>query len=1039
MLAQFFGDVLPASGHFALWTKTNKHHVWFDSLGALEASVQDHIQNGTQGLYFATAAFNEQAAVNGDKDARTQDNVIGKKCFYLDLDAGEKKLAKHGPEKVYATQRDAIASAYAFCKATGLHPTYLISSGEGLHLYWALTESVEPHLWKPVARRLSRALRQHGVKEDAAVTSDSARILRPIGTLHENGQTVRALVSRGDLWSFDDFSNAVANMLDDEEDEIPDLPAKKYNLDINKDVTFDGPPKSVAKIIPQCGALAAAMKARGNIEEPYWRAMLGVIKFTTEGDAAAHAFSSGHPDYSKRDTQFKLDHWKTGPTSCTEFAKHSTACATCQHQGKVKSPIVLGAMNDREVSSLPEDQQPAATKPPARTGHAWDGCIPPGFVVKTEGNKHTVIFSMPVESKDEDGETRTSYMKVPFTHDVFWFGNWSDAENTDEGASVFLHKWTGSKVVSYTMDQTLLANQQKLREFLASKSIHVGTHKNANKALEEYVKMQLVSVKELRNMPKVSNRFGAFITDEGNLSYAHGEYVITHTGEVYRAILSQSLASVAKGLRLPLPFNNGSKWEPDVWASYVQPKAMRHVQFLRKFYGAPELRKFQVAIMMALASPLMPFAKGEYIRGSELPPNGLTVSLYSQETARGKTSAMQSAMLAFGLPSVLVGDRNAASATNNSRIARLGMMGSFPVGMDEMGGTAAATYAEIVSAVANGNSKERATVDGGLRVGSTFALVTLMGANKSARDMIAASNSESNAVQYRLLELDVDDIEDYDNALSSDFEVEWPEIAECAGALGGFIEKTICSYGVPAVNRLVVGAVAKAKVLLETNQTDRFQYRGLGILLALHAILEQQGMALFDKATMIATYKEANEAGHSYSQENTLPSDGLLLLSLALHDLTQYTAVTWEETRRSKHVTKYDEPLVPVPREVFARHVVSSKRTYVSATALRDWCHEKRVSFLKLVGAAKAAGIHEAVYPSRPPGADAYNLLKGMRGSTNSMVSCYCFNTSALMRETGKPYQIEGLNADNVVPLVPPEHGDVAHDEPEAAQANAAD
>lgn len=175
-LSTFYGDVLPPEGSYALWTKHNYHNTWFASKDELIGATQDAIDNEAQGVYFATAGFNETAAQNGDKDARTQANVTGKKCFYLDLDAGPGKLAKHGADKVYATQREAIADAVRFFKETDLPPTYLISSGEGLHVYWCLEETVSGVEWTHVARRLSRLFKQFGLKEDSAVTADSARI-----------------------------------------------------------------------------------------------------------------------------------------------------------------------------------------------------------------------------------------------------------------------------------------------------------------------------------------------------------------------------------------------------------------------------------------------------------------------------------------------------------------------------------------------------------------------------------------------------------------------------------------------------------------------------------------------------------------------------------------------------------------------------------------------------------------------------------------------------------------------------------------------
>jgi hypothetical protein len=1032
MLDTFFGDVLPATGFFALWDKTTKQHQWFGSQDELLQHTQAAIDGQVQGMYFATAGFAEQAAINGNKDARTQANVTAKKCFYLDLDAGEKKFAKHGAEKVYETQKDAIRGAVEFIKTTGLAPTYLISSGEGLHLYWALEEAIEPHLWTPIARRLSKVFRQHGLKEDPAVTSDSARILRPIGTVHENGSEVKPLLNRGRLYDFDTFSSLVTNLLVDEDEDVFDAPTKKYDTSINSDVVVEGPPKSLKKIIPQCAAMKEAARVKGNVEEPYWRAMLGVVKYTVEGDEWAHFLSSGHPDYSKRDTQFKLDNWKTGPTTCAEFAKRCSHCAGCEHKGKIKSPISLGVMNNREVEALPEEKKPEAAKPPAPTGAPWDESIPAGFSVKSSGDTHTLIYNMPVESKDEDGEAITIYVKVPFTHDIFWFGSWSDAAHTDDSAQVFLHKWNKREVQTYTLDQTLLANQQKFREFLAGKSIHTTSHKHAPKALEEYAKMQIASVKALRDMPKINRRFGMFIDSNGRISAAHGDNVITHSGEIHKAILSHDLRETAKALEINLPTTTEAKYDADVWDADLYPKAQRYVEFMKKYYGDERLVKFQLAAMLGLASPLMPFVTGEYVSGETLPPCGLSVSLYSQDSGKGKSHVMKAVALAYGKPSALSGDGNADTATNVYRLVKLGQMGNYPAFFDEMGSTPANDIAALVSAIANGQSRGRGTKEGGLREGVRFALVALMATNKSARELVTESSNVSNAIQLRLFELNVDDIQEFDNDLKKQYSADWADVQSCAGAFGAVIERTLCKYSAADVNKLVTTYVNRASELTDAKQAERFQYRGLGALLALNAILKSLNLVMFDVNALIEAFRQANALGLAYVVENTMPTEGTHLLSMALHDLTANTAVTLNETRRSRYVTAYDEPLVPVPHVVHARHVVSHRVTYVSSDALRDWCQKHKVSFSKMMHDARHSGVLNPVYPGRKVPSASFNLLKGMRGSTEAMVTCYCVNVLKLAQVTGETVEYDGVPTDNVVhlnqpePQQPPEGGDAA-------------
>jgi hypothetical protein len=93
--------------------------------------------------------------------------------------------------------------------------------------------------------------------------------------------------------------------------------------------------------------------SRGDVPEPFWRAAIGIAKFTVEGAEAAHMLSDGYDGYDFDETQAKFDNWTTGPSTCAEFSKHTKACASCPHNGKIKSPAVLGYMTPEVGSVVP--------------------------------------------------------------------------------------------------------------------------------------------------------------------------------------------------------------------------------------------------------------------------------------------------------------------------------------------------------------------------------------------------------------------------------------------------------------------------------------------------------------------------------------------------------------------------------------------------------------------------------------------------------------------------------------------------------------
>ena len=342
-VTDFLAAVLPDQGHYCLFLLQERRHVWTDSIGGLAALVEKHKDH--QGVFFAPESFKDEG--------RSQAKVLALKALRLDIDAGEKKHDKD-PQGTYATQHDARQALQRFSTATGLLPSIVVSSGEGLHVYYVLDESCAPHEWQPVAEALKRFCNGHGLRTDPTVTADSARILRPLTTLHGNGQRVTVLEATGKVYTLAEFAQQVGA---NEDNDTLTAPARGYDLSVNADVLrqHDATPADFELIRAECGAIrwAADTANQPKVTEPYWRDVLGIVKFCAGADGLAHEVSKHHPEYDPRNTARKLGAWGAGPTTCNEFGNHSTACGTCPHIGKVKSPIVLGRAHQQTGHDAP--------------------------------------------------------------------------------------------------------------------------------------------------------------------------------------------------------------------------------------------------------------------------------------------------------------------------------------------------------------------------------------------------------------------------------------------------------------------------------------------------------------------------------------------------------------------------------------------------------------------------------------------------------------------------------------------------------------
>ena len=1001
MLDKFLGDILPPEGYYCLVLLPEGRHLWAESLAELEELANRH--SDREGVYYGTAAF--QSVAN-----RKQANVLSLQALRLDIDAGPEKLAKHGEDAVYATQKAAVAACAEFFRATQLVPSYLVSSGAGLHVYYCLTQAIDPVTWLDLAKGLSRLGSEHNLKIDPSVTQDSARILRPVGALHKNGKRVAVLKDFGIKHDVDTLRSVLRV-----DEPLPTLQRARTGVNDELDLSPSGPPSSAFKIVSHCAALREVAETRGDVPEPYWRAMIGLVKRTNEGIDVAHEWSSGYDGYDPDEVERKFDAWATGPTTCAEFSKHTKACRDCQYNGKIKSPISLGLMTAAEIDTLPEEKRPALPSVPDAIkpkGMPWEGKLPEGYEVITDKKgRLTLVATIVVDVESETGEKVPTVIHVPVTHNVFWFSQWAEACGSEDTAQVTMNLWADGYVMTYMMDQSLVASQAKLLEFLAGKAIHTTNHQRAAKCMQDYAKANLLYIGSLAKRPKINDHLGLRILPDGMLVCAHGSHLIYPDGSIQAAQIGPAIGNVANQFPVPLPSSDEGTWEPSVFDDYIVPRARKHVEFLRKHYGGEGMEKFQLAIMLGLASPFMPFVKGEFVSGTTLPrQSSLSVSLYSRQSARGKTTAVASALLAYGRPADLVNDSGRFGSTDNARYSRLSIHGTMPNIMDEMGGATTASVAQVVSQVANGGAKERSGRGGELRSSAPWALINLMTTNKSQRDMISAIQSESGAIQYRVLEINVEDMPLYDNDKRDAFGADWAEInRDCVGALGAVIHREICALGVDGANKLVTSCTAKAARAIEADQNARFQYWGLGAVFALHFVLSKLGMPVFDLATVTATFKAAYDEGQKYVEDNVTSTDGLELMRQFLVDIAPNTLVTENETKINQHTTRYDEPLNSrVPDKILARHIKSNKRTYVSLEALRAWALEKGLSERDVVNPCRKHNViqpRETLMGERKVSltAEYFNLTKGLRGNMNLRVRCVTVDTRRLYLALGVP------------------------------------
>jgi hypothetical protein len=164
-------------------------------------------------VYYALASYQQEAAtIRGARKQRCRENVAALRACWLDVDVGD---AKPNQGKGYATQAEARMALDSFCVQLGIPPTFINSSGIGLHVHWAFSEPVVPGRWQSVANALKRACHFAGLLADPSCTADSTRILRPPGTFNRKDPAAPrpvATLERGESVDFEKFRAAVGRL-----------------------------------------------------------------------------------------------------------------------------------------------------------------------------------------------------------------------------------------------------------------------------------------------------------------------------------------------------------------------------------------------------------------------------------------------------------------------------------------------------------------------------------------------------------------------------------------------------------------------------------------------------------------------------------------------------------------------------------------------------------------------------------------------------------------------------------------------------------
>jgi hypothetical protein len=685
----FLRRVLPSKGIYVVTVINGDKpkQGFFTDLDKLADSITKLSQSGNN-VYYAVSAFKE-------KGSRKQENVQATKLLALDIDVGKENNS-------YATARDALTGIQKFISTSGMPKPMLVQSGNGFHMYWVLDEELAPEQWTPLARAFKEMCAKSELVIDPAVPADSARVLRPVGTLHPNGKEVK-LVMDAPSYPVAQIEAVIRKHVAVSKT-LPAAPGRHdTGLLAALAVPNDMPVAVAAVVEKKCLQIVQAMDKPEQIPEPLWYLILGTAAYTDEPEEAAHRWSQGHTGYDASTTVKKMQQWKiktTGPSTCAKFKElNPSGCKNCQYKDKIVTPAQLGKQY-QEVTAV-ED-------PPDEIASVID--IPKPFKRTADGIKMTL--------DDTDIDV--------CSFDIYPVGYGKDFSL---GYETVRYHWKRQHVgwQELSFRQAYLADGS--REFPAAVADQ-GIVLNSRRQTEYFQLMLRSYMEKLRHQRAVTNLYANMGWKENFTQFVLGDTIYRRNTD---STVSEEVVTLSSGVQRlggELFTTAGSTQE---WSKLIG--------ILAKAKAYPQL----VALAIGASAPLYALSSLK----------GVTVSLCGP-TGSGKTLTQIMIQSIYGNPEKL---HFAARFTSNVVYTRMGFYSHLPFTIDEASVIGPKEIGDLVYCVPQGRDKARLNRNADEREAKEWALPNIISTNKPVQEMLFNSSMVGDAQMARLIELPMNPLE----------------------------------------------------------------------------------------------------------------------------------------------------------------------------------------------------------------------------------------------------------------------------------------
>lgn len=708
----------------------------------------------TTTVYFGVGRFANHRVPNangGTKIQRKQEQATMFKALALDLDIGG--------NKPYQTQKEGWLAMRAALENLGMPTPMVVSSGNGIHLYWPLQTAIDRDTWVRVSVALRLALQEQGVVIDTSKIHDPSMVLRPVGTHHkkqEPWKPVRVLLDceDHDLFELAKILKPWFNKQLPANRPAVGKPAKQSSIAAavlnSNDVILTAVASRCAQVraLVDSGGVTNAMGRA--VEEPMWRLTLGLAKHCTDPQEAVIMIAGKHPDFDLDHNMAKMQGWHgSGPPTCQAFDQQcGNVCASCPHNGKIKSPAQLSFVEETVVTP------PAAAEPIVMV-------LPKPYVLKD--NKVYIEVQTESDAVDANGN-KTGAMQIE--HELV-----SEYELHVTGA--FFDRVTGQSsfrlLANYPHEGwresdhrcSVLASAGKdFSSFLLDRQLYV-KHLGQQEKIRSYLVDYLSMVQKQSASGQDYLSFGW--QDDG--SFLCGERVLGAPGGAVERRLKGPAAQFTDRVRTA-----GTR---DGWVDGM--RMLNHP-------GASTIRAAVLIAMSGVLGTVAGNATG-------------VLSIYSNRTTTGKSLSLIAANSLIGHPKYLFMNQK---DTHNALYKIRGVLNHLPCTIDELTAIDDAEVVDLVYHLSQGREKTRMYKDGQLHEPAVWNGPTIVSTNISLHQKFSTVQSQSEPLKTRTLELHQHDrsfVETDDTgsshgyrffeALEQNHGWAMPELVEAVLAMGG--------------------------------------------------------------------------------------------------------------------------------------------------------------------------------------------------------------------------------------------------------------